>query len=176
MLGWLLYFIVFVVLVSFIYASLKAAPWVPMRAEDLARVIAMAKIKPGEKFFDLGAGDGRTLEAAEKNGAEAVGYEISLLPFLLSFVRKFFVGAKFKMLFKDLWKADLQQADIVFFFLMPKIFPRLQEKLEKELRPGTRVISYVWPINGWAPETINEAESRPKLYLYHFSHSRKGGN
>jgi hypothetical protein len=166
MLGWFLYFIVCVIIFSFVYASLKAAPWVPMRSEDLARVITLAKIEPGEKFFDLGAGDGRTLEAAEKNGAEAVGYEISLLPFLLSLVRKFFIGAKFKMSFKDFWGADLQSADIVFFFLMPKIFPRLKEKLEKELRPGTKIISYVWPIKDWTPEVINEAKNPPKLYLY----------
>jgi len=49
---------------------------------------------------------------------------------------------------------------------MPKIFPRLKEKLEKELKPGTRVISYVWPLPDWTPEVIDEAVGRPKLRLY----------
>jgi hypothetical protein len=165
MLTWFLS-ILFIFLVSFLYASLRAAPWVPMHAKDVDRIMALAKLKKGEIFFDLGAGDGRSLEGAGKNGARAIGFEISLLPFLLSLIRKIFFNAKFKMLFKDFWQEDLSSADVVFFFLMPKIFPRLNEKLEKELKPGTRIISYVWPLPDWTPEVIDEAAGRPKLRLY----------
>jgi len=166
MIGWILLFIILILDFSFLYASFQAAPFVPMRSKDLAKALEFMQIKVGEKFFDLGAGDGRILAAAEKCGAKAVGYEISLPQFLAARLRKIFFRAKFEILFKDFWQVDLRDADVVFAFLMPKVMPRLKEKLEKELRSGARVISYAWLVPGWTPTAVHEIGGYRKLFLY----------
>jgi hypothetical protein len=166
MFGWILLIVILILDFSFLYASFQAAPYVPMRSNDLAKALEFMQIKPRDKFFDLGAGDGRILAAAEKSGARAIGYEISLMPFLVAKLRKVFSRAKFEILFKDFWQVDLRDADVVFAFLMPRVMPRLKEKLEKELRSGARVISYAWLVPDWTPTAVHDIGGYRKLFLY----------
>jgi SAM-dependent methyltransferase len=160
--------IVFIFALSFLYASWRAAPWVPMRANDVARVIALAKLKEGEIFYDLGSGDGRTILAAAQTGARAEGFEISLLPYLIAKIREIFISDKNKPQthFKDFWHVDLSRADVVYIFLMPAIREKMKQKMERELRPGARVICYVWPMLGWPEAAVDDLPGRPKLRLY----------
>ena len=39
-------------------------------------------------------------------------------------------------------------------------------KLKKELKPGARVITYVWPLEAWQPQEISEEKGFPKMYSY----------
>lgn len=149
------------------YAGLRAAPWVPTKKKDVLRFLGLAKIKSGEKFYDLGCGDGRFVSAATRAGADAVGYEISLLPYFLAKLRGLFLRNKnYKILYKDFWKQDLKDADVVYIFLMPDAFEKLKAKFTKELKPGARVISLVWPIKGWEPSQVSKEDGRVSLYLY----------
>ena len=91
-----IYVIVFIFALTFLYASWRAAPWLPMRAPDLERVMRLAGMKEGEIFYDLGAGDGRTLFATAELGASAEGFEISLLPYLITKVKILFGSGKNK--------------------------------------------------------------------------------
>jgi hypothetical protein len=61
---------------------------------------------------------------------------------------------------------DLRDADAVYLFLMPDTYEKIRPKLETELKPGARVLTYVWPIPGWEPTSIDEHPNAPKLYLY----------
>ena len=61
---------------------------------------------------------------------------------------------------------DLSDADVVYFFLIPRVYPELKQKLEKELKPGTKVIAYVWPIEGWQASKIDRVAGQPNMYLY----------
>ena len=70
------------------------------------------------------------------------------------------------MHFRSLWKADLRDADIVYLFLMPKVAGRIKAKLEKELRSGSVVITYVWPMDGWKVEEEDVVKGELKLYKY----------
>lgn len=163
-----LYFILFVLLFTFAYAGWRGAPWVPTQKKDLERFLKLADIKPGQKVYDLGCGDGRLLLAAAEAGGEARGFEISLLPFLLAQIKKYLHPRKssVKISYKDIWRVDLSDADIVYFFLMPKAYPRLKEKFEKELKSGTKIIAYVWPMEGWTPSKIDKKEKSPDIFLY----------
>jgi hypothetical protein len=163
-----LYIIVFIFALTFLYASWRAAPWLPMYRQDVARAIGLAKIKAGDKFFDLGAGDGRTLFAAAAAGAISEGFEISLLPYLITKIKILFSQDKnkTKIFFRDFWKINLGEADVIFVFLMPRIMEKLKEKMEKELKPGARIICYTWPMPGWTPAAIDDTPGSPKSYLY----------
>lgn len=158
--------ILLIILWSAVYATTRAIGWVPMWTKDMDRVIELADIKSGKKFCDLGCGEGKMLIAASRQGAKAVGYEISLLVYLVAKLRVWFSGQKIDIKFKDFWNEDLSEMDIVFFFLIPRIFPKLKEKLERELKPGARVIVYVWPIDGWQAEKVSQRENGPAIYLY----------
>lgn len=161
---WLI-FILFIFLGSFAYAGILAAPWFPTWSRDIERFLKLAEIKPGQKFYDLGCGDGKLVFAAAGAGAEAVGFEIALLPYLMALSRSFYVKNS-KILFKDFWKQNLSDADIVYIFLTPKINPKAKLKLEQELKPSTKVIAYTWPIDGWVPVKTNVATGQPTMYLY----------
>ena len=119
-------------------------------------------------MYDLGCGDGRLVCAAANAGANAQGIELSLLPFIFASVRKFFSKnrTKIKLSYQNIWNTDLGDADIVYVWLMPEAIPKLREKFENELKRGAKVVSYVWPIDGWQPTKIDEAKNRCKLYLY----------
>lgn len=162
---WILALILFIFLGSFAYAGVLAAPWFPTWSRDIERFLKLAGIRPGQKFYDLGCGDGKLVFAAAGAGAEAVGFEISLLPYLLAISRSWHIeNAEIK--FKNFWKADLSDADIVYIFLTPKVNPKAKEKLERELKKGSRVIAYTWPIDGWQPTKTNLMPGQPPMYLY----------
>ena len=155
-------------LLTFAYAGIGGAPYVPTWKKDVDRFLKLADIKGGEKMYDLGCGDGRLICAAAKAGARVEGLELSLLPYLLSHFRRLVQPGKerIKISYKNLWKTNLRDADIVYFWLTKEATYKLKEKFEKELRPGTKVICYVWPIEAWVPVKVDSIEGRPKLYLY----------
>lgn len=157
-----------IVLGTFAYAGLRGAPWVPTKKADVERFLKLAEIQPGQKMVDLGCGDGRLVCAAANAGAEAQGYELSLIPYGLAKVRRLFQPGRrsISIHYRDAWKADLSDVDVVYFFLMRSVYPKLKEKLESELRPGSKVIAYVWPVEGWEPFAVDEVEGFPKMYLY----------
>lgn len=157
-----------IVIATFAYGGLRGAPWVPTRGHDVARFLKLANIKPGQKVYDLGCGDGRMVAAAAKAGAQAQGFEISLLPFVLAKIRSCFCAARgsCKIRYRDFWNVNLGDAAVVYFFLMQKCYPKLKEKLEHELKPGTKVIAYVWPIEGWTPVALDTTAGYPPMYLY----------
>ena len=155
---------------TFAYAGISAAPWFPTKRGDLARFIDLVDIKPGQKVYDLGCGDGRLVYAAARCGAMAIGYEISLLPYVLAKVRFLFIANAIKKLaeikFQDFWSVNLSDADIVYVFLTPGVNPKMKLKLEKELHKGAKVIAYAWPLEGWEPKRVDKIDGRLNLYLY----------
>jgi len=151
------------ILATFAYAGVRGAPWVPTWRRDVERCVKLAQLRSGERFYDLGCGDGRLVRTAADAGAIAIGFECSLLPYVLAKLR---VGRRGSVRYADLWNADLSDADVVYCFLLPKVYPKLREKLERECRPGTRVILYVWPMEGWTVDAVSVAKGRPKLYRH----------
>ena len=159
--------IIFLIFVAtFIHAGLSGATWVPTRQRDVQRFLNLADIKQNDVVYDIGCGNGRMVIAASTQGANAIGFEISLFPYLLAKINKLIRRSKVKIKYRDLWHVNLADADLVYFFLMPERIKKLKNKFEQELKPGAKVISYVWPIDGWRPIKIDECEGRPKLYLY----------
>jgi SAM-dependent methyltransferase len=163
----LLMFGLLVIVGTFAYGAWRAAPWVPTWKRDLKRMVDLAEIQPGERMYDLGCGDGRLVLAAADRGARAVGYEVALLPYWVAKLRALrYPNERAAIRFGDFWWTDVSDADLVYFFLTPKANPRMKTKLEKELKPGARVVAYVWPIEGWEPAAESHAEGQPSIYLY----------
>lgn len=143
-------------------AGLLAAPYVPTRGRDVARFLGLAKIKKGDAVYDLGCGDGKILVAAARQGAKSFGFELSFLNYLFCL----FFRRGIKVRFKNFFKADFSGANLIYIFLSQAAHNKLREIFKKQLRPGSRVVTYVWPIEGWTPERVDEVSGQPNLYLY----------
>lgn len=163
-----IFIIVFIVVATFAYSGLSAAPWVPTWNNDIKRFTKFLDSKEVERVCDLGCGDGRLVVAAARLGIEAVGYEISVLPYIVAKIRKLLAGKNIAATihFKNFWRSNLSEFDVVYVFLTEKVYAKLKTKLEQELRPGSKVVVYVWPIPGWEPIAIDETPGQPKLFVY----------
>jgi len=157
------------VLLTVALAANSLAPWVPAHGRDLKRIAELADLKPGQHFYDLGCGDGRTVcYLAGEHGARATGIEMALPLYLVCKIRQLFKkNSRINFQYGNLFKTDLSKADVVYVFGMPKRLTRLQTKLEQELKPGARVISYVFPIIAWDPKLVSKPkEADIEIYLY----------
>jgi len=139
-------------------------------------MLILAQLKPGEVFFDLGAGDGRTvIMAAKEFGARAVGVELreDLAKRALSSVYEEGLQDRVTIVNGDMFNVDLSQADVVFLYLTTSANEKIKPKLETELKPGARVVSHDYEIVGWKPVKVENFCENPKLgypshtiYLY----------
>ncbi len=164
----ILLLLIVLVLITMVWAGISFAPWLPSRKRDLKRIFTIASLRPGEKFYDLGCGDGQMVfYAADNFQATAVGLEISLPMYLISRFRKIF-HADSSIKFKNLFRQNLSDADVVYIFGLPNtIKNKIRQKLDKELKPGCRVISYAFSIPDWEPILIDKPTKQDiTVYLY----------
>lgn len=138
------------------------APFVPVRKKDVEDAMALAKVQPGECVADLGCGDGRVLLGALERGAQVVGYEISpILTWIARYrVRRFKDRAS--ILRKNFFHADLSQFDVICVFALIRLMPRLEEQLNKQGKPGVRVVSFAFDMPGWK---LVEQKGMAKLFM-----------
>jgi len=145
-------------LLSMLVAAISFAPWVPMPMKHLKRAFGLVNVQPGERFYDLGCGDGRSVVyAAKQFGAKATGIELAFPLFLAAKAYVFFSRAKgANIAFGNLFKYDLSDADVIYVFGMPgALAGRLREKIERECKPGTRIVSMMFEIQGWQPVKVD---------------------
>jgi predicted RNA methylase len=139
-------------------------------------MLELAELKPGEVFFDLGAGDGRTvIMAAKAFGARAVGVEMreDLAKRAMSVIHDNGLTDKITIVNGDMFKVDLTSADVVFLYLTTSANEKIKPKMEAELKKGVRVVSHDYEIVGWKPVKVenfveNLALGYPShtIYLY----------
>lgn len=168
---WVIFLVVlFLMIGTYAIGGLSAAPWVPLWKNDVRRMMRIAKVKPGEILYDLGAGDGRmVIIAAKEFGAKATGFEIATLPYLFAYIKINLQGlnSQASMSYRNFFKQDLSSADVICTFLTPKAMKKLKPKLEKEMKPGARIVSYAFHIPGWQ-ETLKDKPNKKTtaIYLY----------
>lgn len=150
-----------------IYSGIIGAPFFKTPAKAIVEALKKAQIKPGDKFYDLGAGDGKVLAIVDKEfGANCTGFELSPIFFVLAKSRLFFGGAKNSKIYcRNFYKQNLSDADAVFCFLLPRTMEKLRPKFEEELKPEAKVISYAFKIKDWQPKMIVSGYSG-KIYIY----------
>jgi SAM-dependent methyltransferase len=135
-------------------------------------MLRLANVTADDIVYDLGSGDGRIVIAAAKDrGARGVGYEIDPALVKQATDRARGLGLSDRVTFKqeDLFQADLRPATVVTLYLGNELNRRLRPKLLSELRPGSRVVSHGFDIEGWVPTQSMEVSSYQgthKLYLW----------
>ncbi len=138
------------------YQPGKDVVWVPTAETLVQRMLDMAKVTASDYVIDLGSGDGRTVIAAAKRGAKALGVEYN--PDMVELSRqnaeKAGVTGKATFMKADLFKTDFSEATVVTLFLLPEINLRLRPKI-LAMKPGTRVVSNSFDMGDWrADQTV----------------------
>jgi protein-L-isoaspartate O-methyltransferase len=151
----------------------RLAPYYPTPLTVVEAMLKLGGLKPGEKMFDLGSGDGRlVIMAAQKFKADAAGVELDDDLWKQSSDRIRGLGLKnARIIHGDITKQDYSSANLVTIYLLPDSNEKIRPMLEKQLGKGTRVVCHDFGINGWTPvktEHIDDdGEGRSHtLYLY----------
>jgi precorrin-6B methylase 2 len=136
-------------------------------------VARLAKVSKDDVVYDLGSGDGRiVVTAAKKYQARGVGIELD--PVLVRQARDHArqQGVEDRVTIKqgDVFATDFGEATVVTLYLLPHLNRKLLPKLSK-LRPGTRIVSHAFPIEGIQPVNVVRFLSPDRLtehtvYLY----------
>lgn len=152
-------------------SELFIAPYVPSPPQVVRQMLVLSELRPGEVFFDLGAGDGRTVIMAAKDfGARAVGIELreDLAKRALSVVYESNLQDRITIVNGDMFNVDLTSADVVFLYLTTSANEKIKPKLETELKHGARVVSHDYEIVGWKPlKIVNFCENQTLGYPSH---------
>jgi SAM-dependent methyltransferase len=162
--------------VSFVFLSLLFAstffyriPLYLTNPHALASLLNIVQRHAKDKkyFVDLGCGTGTTIVAIAKNfpDLEIVGYEVSLLPYLISKFRALRYP-KVKIKFKSFWKESLLSHSIIYTFLSPEPMNDIRLKIVNE-----KISDYLLISNSFAIPEISYIEkiqnsSGQDLYVY----------
>ncbi|HMS92041.1 MAG TPA: hypothetical protein PJ993_01000 [Candidatus Saccharibacteria bacterium] len=129
----------------FCFAVFFGAPYVPTRQLDIEAIFEDIKPMGVSSFVDLGSGDGKLVLHAAKLGYNATGYEINPILWVISSYRiRNYKNAR--IVFRNMWSADVSKADLVFCFLASKYMQKLETKLSKEMHKGSTLASYVFEL------------------------------
>ncbi|MDO8559705.1 MAG: hypothetical protein Q7S23_01535 [bacterium] len=129
------------------------APFIPSAGKTVERMLDAASVGPTTRLLDLGSGDGRIPVAAAKRGARADGIEVNPWLVWVSRQRARLSGVRELTAFKcgNLWTYDVSAYDVVTVYGLGPIMGKLEQKLLRELRPGTRVVSQAFHFPTWRP-------------------------
>lgn len=155
--------------------------YIPVPEQAMEELLRLARIKKGELIYDLGCGTGELLiTAAEKYGARGVGIEVSrrLARWARKEVEKRGLGEIDiicdNFFFPKYWahmegggdkSCAIRKADVVYVYLTLQVQEALKPLLEKELKPGARVISYAFRLQDWKPVKEGLIEETP-AYIF----------
>ena len=140
----------------------KDSVWVPTPERMIRRLMQLADVSAADVVVDLGSGDGRMpIYAAKHFGARAVGVELEENLVALSIREAKAQGVSHLTHFvrQDLFEADLSEATVVALYISPGVMTRLKPRL-LALRPGTRVVSHQFRLDGWEPDESVRVEDR----------------
>lgn len=128
----------------------KDVVWVPTPQELVEKMLDLAEVNPDDYVIDLGSGDGRTVIAAAKRGAQALGIEYN--PKMVELSRQYAeaegVSKRAKFIEADLFETDLSKATVITMFLLNSINLELRPKI-LNLKPGTRIVSNTFTMDDW---------------------------
>ena len=129
------------------------SPWAPWwrTSKKVARAMCrLAKVDNNDVVYELGSGDATALvSACREFGSRGVGIEIDPLRFFVSSIllHSNRLQNKVQIKRKNFFDENLSPATIIFVYLVPKALNRLLPKFKKELKKGTRIVSYRYKIN-----------------------------
>ncbi len=126
----------------------------PTPMKMIERMLELAQVGSDDLLYDLGCGDGRiVVMAAERYGTHAVGFDID--PQRISESRARAQEARVEHLVdfiqRDGTRVDLSQATVVTLYMGSTWTAKIGPLLQKQLRPGSRIVSRSSDMGNWPP-------------------------
>lgn len=156
---------------------MNKAPFIPIPKDVVMEIAKTLALSTNSIVYDLGCGDGRVLEACLQLEPQikAIGIEKEIVPFCLAKwrLRKFIKNGSCQLFHKNFFNISVTEATHVFTYLFPGLMDDLLPKLQKELKPGTKLVSCDFLFhNKQSNQTIDLKRSERslgrKLYCYEF--------
>lgn len=145
-------------LISAIFAlgAILGAPYVPTLKKSGNDLLDMVNLNPGATIIDLGSGDGAFALQAAKRGYKVIGYEINPILVLVARLRVMRYRNNVKIYLRDFWRTELPEADAIYVFLIDRYMQKLADKLAREIKKPTLVVSHVFKMPGIEPVNENQ--------------------
>ncbi|MCI0701394.1 MAG: TIGR03000 domain-containing protein [Planctomycetia bacterium] len=130
--------------------------WVPTPDDIVEEMMKLGKVGKGDIVYEPGPGDGRVLIAAVKKGAKK-GVGIELDPKKVAEanenIKKAGLQKEITIIEGDALKErDYSEATVVMLYMGNEFNNLLRPILEKQLKPGTRIVSHRFVLGDWAPD------------------------
>jgi 16S rRNA A1518/A1519 N6-dimethyltransferase RsmA/KsgA/DIM1 with predicted DNA glycosylase/AP lyase activity len=153
--------VAFIILFWMFYTKFFGAEYYPAEQKVIDKALEFSKLKKDEIFYDLGSGDGKVLLEAAKHCRKAVGIEIDPLRVLISRLKC--KGKNIEIMRRNFYSCNLKGADVVFIYLRQWTNDRLEQKFLREMKKGSRIISYWWRLSNLNPYKFDE---KLRVYAY----------
>jgi len=134
--------------------------WIPTPIEIVRQMLKLAEASPEDFLYDLGSGDGRILTMAVKEFGvrKAFGceFEKDIYDISQRKIRRLKLEDRICIINGDLLNADFCEASVITLYLSSRANQILRPRLQKYASPGSRIVSYLFPISGWrVAKTVN---------------------
>jgi len=165
---WVLLLIVFalILLIPTAYAGYIGAPYAPTRIAVVKKAFDFINLGADDTLIDLGAGDGKIVREAAQRGARAIGFELSPIMWVIAWwrTRRY---PQTSIRYRNFYKQSLNEATVIFAFLMPKHMPEIRELLKQRSLPRAKFcLAYAFPFKDVVPLRIIQAPQCAPLYVY----------
>jgi tRNA A58 N-methylase Trm61 len=142
--------------------------FVPTPQDAVEKMLELAEVKKGDVVYDLGCGDGRiVVTAAKKYGAKGIGIDIDPQRVAESKENVRTNGVEKLVTIKnaDIFEETFADANVITLYLLPSLNVKLIPQLEK-LKPGTRIVSYQFNMDGVKPKDTYTGNGRYTIYKW----------
>jgi len=144
-----------------------------MPTNDKVKMKVLASIPPNTQgqIVDLGSGWGNMAMQLAKHlpHCQVTGYETSPIPYYFSKLWLQFHKMQNLNIEKiDFSTISLKDKALVYTYLYPGAMKSLREKFDRELTPGTIVVSNTFAVPGWDPIQVLEVKDiyNTRIYMY----------
>jgi len=149
------------------------APYVVTSPDVVEEALRLAGVGKDDLVYDLGSGDGRiVIAAARRYGARGIGFELEPELIRRAEENARLAGVSHLVEFRrqDVLTVDLSPATVVTVYLSLEANLKLRPRMQTELRPGARVVSYEFNMGDWLPDVFRQVRDESgrvrALYLW----------
>lgn len=132
--------------------------WVPTQPEVIEAMMKLAGVGKDDVVYDLGCGDGSLVITAVKkfDAKRGVGIDLKADKVQIAKANAKLASVEDRVEFRqgDVLKEipDLSKATVVTLYMSDELNQRLMPTLQKQLKPGTRIVSHRFTMGDWKPE------------------------
>lgn len=146
------------------------APWWQMPKNIIRTMYKMVGLTKKDVVYELGCGTADAMVIANNEfGAKAIGIEIDPFRIFLAKINIQKNNATVRLIKDNFFNIDLSDATVLIIYLVPKALGRLSPKLFKELKKGTRIVSYKYKfpaeVNSKKLQLVKE-DKKNEIYFY----------